>query len=51
ETGNWQELTAGMIQTFDYFSNKPLVNEALQVMKRLTMGDSAKDEDLLQELL
>ncbi|KAH9322561.1 hypothetical protein KI387_017200, partial [Taxus chinensis] len=44
-------MVVGMIQTFEYFSTKPPVNEALQVMKCLTMGDSAKDEELIQELL
>ncbi|KAH9325360.1 hypothetical protein KI387_005538 [Taxus chinensis] len=39
-----------MIQTFDYFSTKPLVEEALKFVKRLTMGDSAKEEEHIQEL-
>ncbi|KAH9331091.1 hypothetical protein KI387_003199, partial [Taxus chinensis] len=51
ETWNFQELAIGMIYTFDYFSTKPPVNEALQVMKHLTLGYSAKDEELIHELL
>lgn len=51
EIGNWEELTVGMIHTFDYFSTKPLVNEAFQVMKCFTMEGSEKVEELIQELL
>ncbi|KAH9298978.1 hypothetical protein KI387_030660, partial [Taxus chinensis] len=40
-----------LIQTFEYLSTKPSVDKALQVVKCLTMGDSAMVEDMLLELL
>lgn len=40
-----------MIHTFEYFPTKPPMNDVVQVMKCLTMGDSAQDKELLQELL
>lgn len=51
ETGNQKNLTSGMIQTFDYFSSQLLIEEALKFVKWLTMGDSTKVEELIQELM
>ncbi|KAH9293599.1 hypothetical protein KI387_041197, partial [Taxus chinensis] len=50
ETRKWQDLIAGMTQNYDYFSTKPLLEEALWVIKHLIMGDSEKFEELIQEL-
>lgn len=42
---------ADLIQAFEYQNTKPSVDKALQGIKCLTMGDSARMEDRLLELL
>ncbi|KAH9298663.1 hypothetical protein KI387_030345, partial [Taxus chinensis] len=39
-----------MIQTFGYFSTKPPVNETLQIMKHITLGNNAKAKEIMLEL-
>lgn len=51
QTGNWKELATNLIQKFEYQSTNPSVDNALQVVKYLTMRDSSTEEVRLLELL
>lgn len=48
---NQRDLTNDLIQSFEYQSTKPFVNEVLQVFKHLTVGDNSMVEDRLLKLL